>query len=98
MYAKKFVNCLHNCYGVNTYAIGINSGSGIQSSYNLAELQCIDHYSDVISAFQFENFSDFEDSITNITTRLIHALPNSPHSCYTTDRSLSPTGAPPFAG
>ena len=61
------VRCLHNRYGVNTYAIGINSGNGFQPTYNLAELQCIDHYSDAISAFQFESFSDFEDSITNIT-------------------------------
>ena len=90
------IRCLHNRYGVNTYAIGINSGSGFQPTYNLAELECIDHYSDAISAFQFEGFSDFEDSITNITTRLVHALPNSPESCYQTDRSLSPTGAPPF--
>ena len=72
------IRCLHNCYGVNTYAIGINSGSGFQPTYNVAELECIDQYSDAISAFQFESFSDFESSITNITTRLIEALPNGP--------------------
>lgn len=90
------VQCLHSRYGVNTYAIGINSGSGFQPSYNLDELECIDHYSDVINAFQFESFNDFEDSITNIIGRLRNALPSSPESCYQTDRSLSPTGAPPF--
>ena len=90
------VRCLHNRYGVNTYAIGINSGSGFQQSYNQAELECIDHYSDSISAFQFESFSDFEDSITNIIRRLRNALPNSPEACYTTGASLSPTGAPPY--
>ena len=90
------VRCLHNRIGVNTYALGINSGSGSRLTYNQAELDCIDHYSDVISAFQFESFSDFEDSITNITTRLINALPSSPESCYQRDRSLSPTGVPPY--
>ena len=92
------VRCLHNRYGVNTYAIGINSGNGFQPTYNQAELDCIDHYSDAISAFNYESFSDFEDSITSITRRLINALPNSSESCYARDGSLSPTGAPPFAG
>ena len=91
------VQCLHNRYGVNTYAIGINSGSGYQPSYNLAELQCIAQYSDAINAFQFKSFSNFEESITNITTRLVDAVQNGDFgSCYQTDRSLSPTGAPPF--
>ena len=91
------VRCLHNRVGVNTYAIGINSGNGYQPTYNQAELDCIDHYSDALSAFQYESFSDFEDSMTSITARLINALPSSPESCYRTDRSLSPTGIPPFA-
>ena len=92
------VRCLHNRYGVNTYAIGINSGNGFQPTYDQAELECIDHYSDAISAFNYESFSDFEDSIRSITRRLLHALPSSPESCYTPDASLSPTGAPPFIG
>ena len=91
------VKCLHDRIGINTYAIGINSGSGIQPSYDVDELECIDHYSDAISAFQFTNFSDFEDSITNIVTRLTQTttLINYPRSCYQRDGSLSPTGIPP---
>ena len=92
------VRCLHNRVGVNTYAIGINSGNGYQPTYNQTELDCIDHYSDALSAFQYESFSDFEDSITNITTRLTNALPSSPESCYQRDRSLSPTGVPTYFG
>jgi hypothetical protein len=87
------VKCLHNRFGINTYAIGIDSGSGHQPTYNVDELECIDHYSDAISAFQFTSFSEFEDSITNITFRLLNALPNSPESCYQRDKNLSPTGA-----
>ena len=52
------VRCLHNRYGVNTYAIGISSGSGLPT-YDQAELECIDHYSDAISAFNYESFSEF---------------------------------------
>ena len=91
------VKCLHDRVGINTYAIGINSGSGIQPSYDVDELECIDHYSDAISAFQFTNFSDFEDSITNIVTRLTQTeiLIHYPRSCYQKDGSLSPTGIPP---
>ena len=90
------VRCLHNRLGVNTYAIGINSGAGYGQSYNLAELECIDHYSDAVSAFQFESFSEFERSITNIERRLLNALPSSPESCLRRDASLSPSGVPPF--
>ena len=95
------VKCLHDRVGINTYAIGINSGSGIQPSYDVDELECIDDYSDAISAFQFTNFSDFEDSITNIVTRLTQTTnllkTNYPiaTSCYQRDGSLSPTGIPP---
>jgi hypothetical protein len=92
------VKCLHNRFGINTYAIGINSGRGYQPTYNIDELECIDHYSDAISAFQFTSFSDFEDSITNIITRLTQTdvLVNNPGSCYQRDGNLSPTGAPPY--
>ena len=83
--------------GINTYAIGINSGSGIQPSYDVDELECIDDYSDAISTFHFTNFSDFEDSITNIITRLTQTktLIYLPGSCYQKEGSLSPTGIPP---
>ena len=90
------VRCLHNRLGVNVYAIGINSGSGFQPTYNVRELECIDHFSDLISAFQFQSFNEFENSITNITLRLLNALPSSPESCVGRNAALSPTGAPPF--
>ena len=90
------VRCLHNRHDVNTYAIGISSGSGFQQTYDQEELDCITNYSDEFSAFQYESFDEFESSITKIIVRLANALPTSPESCVNRDASLSPTGAPPF--
>ena len=90
------VRCLHDRVGVNTYAIGINSSSTHQSSYNEEELDCINDHSDEFSAFKFDSFDEFESSITNIIVKLAHALPNSPESCVRRDASISSTGTPPF--
>ena len=91
------VRCLHNRVGVNTYAIGMNSGNRYQPTYNQAELDCIDHYSDVVNAFKFSSFTEFEESITSITMRLINATQEgSFESCYRRNGGISPTGAPPF--
>ena len=90
------IYCLHSRYGVNTYAIGINSGAGYTPSYNRTELDCISNFSDLTSAFEFENFESFEASIENIIDRLANVLPESPESCLKRDSSISPTGVPPF--
>ena len=90
------VKCLHSRLGIDTYAIGINSGSGFTPTYNKAELDCITNYGDLTSAFEFESFDAFEKAIENITNRLFAALPNSPESCARLDASISSTGAVPF--
>ena len=90
------IRCLHRRLGVDTYAIGINSGSGFTPSYNRAELDCITNYGDLTSAFEFESFTAFETAIENITQRLLNALPNSPESCARLDGSISSTGSVPF--
>ena len=60
------VKCLHNHFqGVNTYAIGI-------ANYNEYEIDCITHSSDLHSTFTFEDFDDFEDSIRNVTLKILN--------------------------
>ena len=88
--------CLHSRFGVNTYAIGINSGAGFTPSYNRTELECISNFSDLTSVFEFDSFESFEASIANIVDRLLDALPQDPASCVRRDSSISPTGAPPI--
>ena len=90
------IYCLHSRYGVNTYAIGINSGAGYTPSYNRTELDCINNFSDLTSAFEFESFESFEASIENIIDRLANVLPESPESYLKHDSSISPTSVPPF--
>jgi hypothetical protein len=89
------VRCLHRRYGVDTYAIGINSGAGYIPSYNRTELDCITNYSDLTSVFEYDSFTAFETSLQDIVDRLITALPNSPESCARLDSSISPTGVVP---
>ena len=87
------VHCLHNRLAVNTYAIGISSGAGFSRTYDVNELNCITEFSDLFSAFQYESFDDFEQSIEHIQLLLLQVLPNSPQSCFTRAGHLSPTGA-----
>ena len=68
------VACLHNRYGVNTYAVGIKSGSS--GSYDPAELNCISDQSDMLSQFEYMDFDDFDRSITEIVTRLTSGDPS----------------------
>ena len=89
------VECLHSRLGIDTYAIGINSGAGAKT-FNRAELDCITNFSDLTSVFEFESFEDFENAIIDIFDRLLIALPDSPESCARLDNTISPTGAPPF--
>lgn len=87
------IRCLHGHLGIDTYAIGINSGSGYEPSYNRAELDCITNFGDLTSAFEFESFTAFEEAIENIVLRLLTALPTSPESCARLNGDISPTGA-----
>ena len=68
------ITCLHNRYGVNTYAVGIGS-------YDPAELNCISDQSDIFSQYEYVDFDDFHQSILNIAIRL-----NSGDSNYTCPR------------
>lgn len=90
------IRCLHRRFGVNTYAIGINSGAGFTPSYNRTELECISNFSDLTSVFEFDSFESFEASLIDIFDRLLAALPQDPESCARRDSSISPSGAPPF--
>ena len=86
------VRCLHRHSGINTYAIGING-------FNQRELDCISHSSNIMSGFQFNSFTDFEQSIQSIISRLANStLSGNHYSCLQRDRNISPTGAVPYAG
>ena len=86
------VRCLHRHSGINTYAIGINR-------FNQRELDCISHSSNIMSAFQFNSFTDFDKSIRKIVARLHNSLLSGNHySCLQRDRNISPTGSVPYAG
>lgn len=91
------VKCLHSRLGIDTYAIGINSGEGFKPTYNKDELDCIANFSDLTSVFEFESFDAFEAAIHNIINRLvIDHLPTDPESCARLNGDISPTGIPPF--
>ena len=91
------IRCLHRQVGIDTYAIGINSGAGFSPSYNRTELDCITNNSDLISAFEFESFVAFERAIESIVERLTSSLLSGHlESCARLDTSISPTGAVPF--
>ena len=67
------IHCLHSRLGVDTYAIGINSGSGSTPSYSLDELDCITNYGDLTSPFEFKSFDDFESAIQSVSQKLIQS-------------------------
>lgn len=91
----KEVECLHSRYGVNTYAIGINSDKSFGSSINQAELDCISDSSNVLSAFQYDSFDDFEDAIEDIINRLIDeiVLNGNLYACVQRDETIDPDDA-----
>ena len=84
------IRCLHGRLGVNTYAIGI--GNGVDQ----AELDCIADGSDRLSAFQFDDFVDFETAIRKVGNRLANTISTSPLSCAATNGRIDPTGGIPF--
>ena len=82
----KEVKCLHRKSGINTYAIGING-------FNQAELNCISHSSSILSAFKYNSFKAFENSIETVIQRLVQALGNGHHySCLRRSGNISLTG------
>ena len=54
------IQCLHNRFGVNTYAIGI--GNGVDQN----ELDCITEASNTMGIFNFDSFLDFESALNKI--------------------------------
>ncbi len=83
------IQCLHRHSGINTYAIGINN-------YNQAELDCISDSSNSASAFQYESFDEFEESIEKVIDRLVGSILNgNQYSCLQRNNNISPTGSVP---
>ena len=73
------VACLHNRYGINTYAVGI-------SNYDQSELKCISDQSDMFNQFAYVNFEDFQRSIDEIVSCVIS--PNSSYNSAVPERVL----------
>ena len=73
------VACLHNRYGINTYAVGIGN-------YDQSELKCISDQSDMFNQFEYVNFEDFQRSIDEIVSRVIS--PNSSYKCTVPEHVL----------
>ena len=89
----KEVECLHQRYGINTYAIGINSHPLYSSSVNQEELDCISDSSNILSAFQYNSFEDFEEAIANIIIRVIGvSLSENSYACVRRDETIDPSG------
>ena len=81
------VKCLHNRYGVNTYAIGIRSGSG-HNSFDQDELDCISDGSNVLSAFEYNSFDEFEQSIYTILALIATHSTNTHYACARLDGTV----------
>ena len=58
------IQCLHNRFGVNTYAIGIRN-------YRQSELDCITKASNSMSIFNYNTFDEFSASLASVIARLI---------------------------
>ena len=87
------IRCLHSRLGIDTYAIGINTGSPGAPTYNRTELDCITNYGDLTSAFEFDSLAEFETAIRNLIIRLAQVLPGSRDSCARVTGNISPTGS-----
>lgn len=91
------VKCLHRQYGINTYAIGINSSPLYGSSYYKPEIDCISNSSQIFSAFEFSSFDEFEGTIENITSGITSAiLSGNLLACVSRGGEIEPSGAVPF--
>ena len=72
------VQCLHNRFGVNTYAIGITN------SINEAELDCITNNSiqpGKFHLFNFDTFDEFNEVLDEIIVVLANPDPNAVYTC-----------------
>ena len=74
------VQCLHNRFGVNTYAIGITN------NVNQAELDCITNNSlnpGQSHLFSFNSFDEFNQALDDIIVVLSNPVPNQNGDIYT---------------
>ena len=69
------VECLHNRFGVNTYAMGI--GNYIEN-----ELQCISSASTTSNIFRFKTFNEFVNAMDRVIQRLTHRPPDATPGQY----------------
>ena len=72
------IQCVHNRFGVNTYAIGITD------HVDQNELECItnnSHNPGEFHLFNFQSFKEFEDTLDEIVTVLTHADADNPYVC-----------------
>ena len=65
------IKCLHNRFGVNTYAIGIRN-------YIQSELDCITEASNSMSIFNYNTFDEFSESLGKVIERLKKPDRNNP--------------------
>ena len=82
------VQCLHDRYGVETYAIGIGIANQI-------ELDCIsNHTSDPFNLFAFESFANFQSNLTVLLTMLGTQDPetNTKYTCVDPQIALGTNG------
>ena len=79
------VRCLHNRYGVNTFAIGI--GNADQN-----ELDCISDYSDPtrFNLFNFDSFAEFQSTLNELIILLttLDPLTNTYYTCVDPQTAL----------
>ena len=72
------IQCLHNRFGVNTYAIGITN------NVDQDELECITNNSlnpGEFHLFNFDSFDEFENTLNDIVQVLLDPNPNNPFVC-----------------
>ena len=70
------VECLHNRFGVNTYAMGIGSYT------DKNELQCISSASSTTNIFSFDTFDEFVNAMNRVIQRLIDPPPDATSGQY----------------
>ena len=74
------IQCLHNRFGVNTYAIGIRNS-------RQSELECITEASNSMSIFNYNSFDEFTESLGKVMDRLKKPDPSNEVQYTCIDRS-----------
>ena len=71
------VKCLHNRFGVNTYAMGITD------NVDQDEIDCITNHNlqPGFHLFNFDDFDDFVSALNGLVALLYDPNPNNPHVC-----------------